>query len=56
MPGHQEIDCPKYEGCGKCWVRGPVGFLKRHRCVEKDEGEDLVNDPGADVYDYIGSD
>jgi len=55
MPGHNEIDCPTYEGCGKCWVRGPVGFLKTHRCAEEDS-EDLVNDPGADVYDYIGSD
>ena len=56
MPGHQEIDCPTYEGCGKCWVRGPVGFLRTHRCVEEDTGEDLVNDPGADIYDYVGSD
>ncbi len=56
MLGHNEIDCPSYEGCGKCWVCGPVGFLKTHKCVEEEDGEDEVNDPGADVYDYIGSD
>ncbi len=56
MPGHNEINCPSYEGCGKCWVRGPVGFLKKHRCVEEEEDEDTVNDPGADVYNYVGSD
>ncbi len=56
MPGHNEIDCPAYEGCGKCWVHGPVGFLKTHRCREEENGEDLVNDPGADIYDYVGSD
>ncbi len=56
MPGHNEIDCPMYEGCGKCWVHGPVGFLKTHRCAKGEDGEDLVNDPGADIYDYVGSD
>jgi len=56
MPGHKEVDCPSYEGCGKCWVRGPYGFLKHHKCTEEMDGEDEVNDPGADVYDYIGSD
>src|SRR6266702_933675 len=56
MPRHNEIDCPLYEGCGKCWVHGPTGFLKTHKCVEEERGEDLVNDPGADVYDYIGLD
>src|SRR6266702_1550443 len=33
MLGHNEIDCPTYEGCGKCWVHGPVGFLKTHHCT-----------------------
>ncbi len=56
MPGHKEIDCPAYEGCGKCWVRGPHGFLRHHKCATSTDGEDEVNDPGADVYDYIGSD
>ncbi len=56
MLGHNEIDCPSYEGCGKCWVHGPIGFLKTHNCVEEETGEDLVNDPGADIYDYVGSD
>ncbi len=56
MPGHQEIDCPTYEGCGKCWVHGPVGFLKTHRCAEEEDAEEQVNDPGADVYNYVGSD
>src|SRR6266702_916941 len=56
MPGHKEIDCPSYESCGKCWVRGPYGFLKRHKCIEEADGEDEVNDPGADIYDYVGSD
>ncbi len=54
MLGHNKIDCPSYEGCGKCWVHGPVGFLKTHRCIE-DEEEEEVNDPGADIYDYVGS-
>ncbi len=56
MLGHQEIKCPSYEGCGKCWVCGPVGFLKTHKCVEEEDGEDLVNDPRADIYNYISSD
>ena len=56
MPGHKEIDCPSYEGCGKCWVRGTHGFLKHHKCVEETDGEDEVNDPGADIYDYVSSD
>ena len=56
MPGHNEIDCPSYKGCGKYWVCGPIGFLKTHRCTEEEDGEDLVNDPGADIYDYVGSD
>ncbi len=56
MLGHKEIDCPSYEGCGKCWVHGPHGFLRHHKCAEETDGEDEVNDPGADVYDYIGSD
>ncbi len=56
MPGHNKINCPSYEGCGKCWVCGPVGFLKRHKCIESDNGEDEVNDPGADVYNYVNSD
>jgi len=56
MPRHDEIDCPMYESCGKCWVRGPVGFLKTHKCIEEENGADLVNDPRADIYDYVGSD
>ena len=56
MPGHNEIDCPLYEGCGKCWVHGLVGFLRTHKCVEEENGEGEVNDPRADIYDYIGSD
>jgi len=56
MPGHNEIDYPSYKGCGKCWVRGPVGFLKTYKCVEEEDKEDAVNDPRADIYDYIGSD
>ncbi len=56
MPGHEEIDCPLYEGCGKCWVRGPHGFLKRHKCAEQSDGEDEVNNPRADIYDHVGSD
>ncbi len=56
MPGHKEIDCPSYEGCGKCWVHGPHGFLRHHKCMEQLNGEDEVNDPGADIYDYVGSD
>ncbi len=56
MPGHKEVDCPLYEGCGKCWVRGLHGFLKHHKCVEQEDEEDKVNDPGADIYDYVGSD
>jgi len=56
MLGHKEIDCPSYEGCGKCWVRGSYGFLRHHKCAEESNGEDEVNDPGADIYDYIGSD
>jgi len=56
MPGHNEIDCPLYEGCGKCWVHDPVGFLRTHKCVEEENGEGEVNDPRADIYDYIGSD
>jgi len=55
MPGHNEIDCPSYEGCRKCWVHGPVGFLRSHQCT-KEEEEDIANDLGADVYDYVGSD
>src|SRR6266702_5301768 len=55
MPGHKEINCPSYEGCGKCWVCGLHRFLRHHRCVE-DNGEDEVNDPGADIYNYMGSD
>ncbi len=54
MPGHNEVDCPSYEGCSKCWVHGPVGFLKTHKCME--EEEDLVNDPDTDVYDYTSLD
>ncbi len=56
MLRHNKIDCPAYEGCSKCWVCGPIGFLKTHQCVEEEQEEDLVNDPGADVYDYISSD
>ncbi len=56
MLGHKEIDCPSYEGCGKCWVRGPHGFLRHHKCAEQSDGEDEVNDPGANIYDYVGSD
>ncbi len=56
MPRHNEIDCPLYKGCGKCWVCGPVGFLKTHRCVEEEDDKGLVNEPNADVYDYMGSD
>src|SRR6266571_1786143 len=56
MPGHNKINCPSYKGCGKCWVHGPVGFLKTHKCVEEEDKEDAVNDPRADIYDYIGSD
>ena len=33
-----------------------MNFLKTHKCVEEDDGEDLVNNPGADVYNYVGSD
>ncbi len=56
MLGHNEINCPAYESCGKCWVHGPHGFLRRHKCAEPMDGEDEVNDPGADIYDYVGSD
>jgi len=56
MPSHKEINCPSYEACGKCWVCGHHGFLKTHKCVEEDEEEDAVNNPRADIYDYIGSD
>ncbi len=56
MPRHNEIDCPQYEACGKCWVHGPVGFLRAHCCVEEEIGEDKVNDLGVDIYNYIGSD
>ncbi len=56
MLGHQEIDCPSYEGCSKCWVRGPHGFLRHHKCVGQDDGEDEVNNPGVDIYDYVGLD
>ena len=55
MPGHNEIDCPTYEGCRKCWVCGPVGFLKTHKCMKSEEEEE-VNDPRANIYDYVGSD
>src|SRR6266702_2110659 len=54
MPGHQEIDCPSYKSCGKCWVCGPHGFLRHHKCIKEEEEEG--NDPGADIYDYVGSD
>ncbi len=56
MLGHNEIDCPSYKGCGKCWVCGPHGFLRHHKCQELPNREDEVNDPGADIYDYISSD
>ncbi len=56
MLGHNEINCPSYKGCGKCWVCGPVSFLKTHRCVEEDDEADNVNDPGVDIYNYVGSD
>src|SRR6266571_5280311 len=56
MPGHKEINCPSYEGCGKCWVHGLHRFLRHHKCVEQRHEEDKVNDPGADIYDYVGSD
>ncbi len=56
MLGHNKINCPQYEACGKCWVHGPVGFLKTHQCIEEDVEEDLVNDLGVDIYDYVGSD
>ncbi len=55
MPGHNKIDCLKYKGCRKCWVCGPVGFLKTYRCVEEKD-EDIVNDPRADVYNYVNLD
>ncbi len=54
MPGHKEIDCPMYESCGKCWVHGPYGFLRHHKCTEEEQEEG--NNLGVDIYDYVGSD
>ncbi len=42
-PGHEELDCPTHEQCRACGRRGPLGFMRRHRCLPIDD-EDLVNE------------
>ncbi len=41
-PGHKEVDCPTREQCRACGSRGPLGFMRRHRCPPIDD-EDYVN-------------
>ncbi len=40
--GHEEVDCPTREQCHACGHRGPLGFMRRHRCPPIDD-EDPVN-------------
>ncbi len=42
-PGHEEVDCPTREQCCACGRRGPLGFMRRHRCLPIDD-EDPVNE------------
>ncbi len=42
-PGHEEVDCPTREQCRACGCRGPLGFMRGHRCPPIDD-EDPVNE------------
>ncbi len=42
-PGHKEVDCPMRKQCRACGSRGPLGFMRAHRCPPLDD-EDLVDE------------
>jgi len=43
-PGHEEVDCPTREQCRACGRRGPLGFMRAHRCPPIDDDDDITNE------------
>ena len=44
QPGHEEVECLRYEYCGWCKQSGSYGFIGRHRCQVMDDGNPLEMD------------
>ncbi len=49
-PGHEEVDCPTREQCHACGSRGPLGFMRAHRCPPIDNEDPADEEVDIELY------
>ncbi len=49
-PGHEEVNCPTREQCQACRRRGPLGFMRSHRCLPIDDEEPANEEVDIELY------
>ncbi len=49
-PGHEEVDCPTREQCRACGRRGPLGFMRGHRCPPIDDEDPVDEEVDIELY------
>ncbi len=49
-PGHEEVDCPTREQCRACGRRGPLGFMRGHRCPPIDDEDPANEEVDIELY------
>ncbi len=49
-PGHEEVDCPVREQCRACGRRGPLGFMRGHRCPPIDDEDPVDEEVDIELY------
>ncbi len=49
-PGHEEVDCPTREQCRACGSRGPLGFMRAHRCPPIDDEDPANEEVDIELY------
>ncbi len=48
--GHEEVDCPTREQCRACGRRGPLGFMRSHRCPPIDDEDPANEEVDIELY------
>jgi len=49
-PRHEEVDCPTHEQCRACRRRGPLGFMRAHRCLPVDDEDPINEEVDIELY------
>jgi len=48
--GHKEVNCPTREQCRTCRRRGPLGFMRAHRCPPVDDKDPANEEVDIELY------